>query len=140
MLKPCNHPACRNLVALRVKYCPEHVRPERNYKRENYLKSTNETSSIAYKVRSYKQWQQIRRIKLNTTPLCEDPHGHHAKARTTETARQVHHIKPLATHYHLRQDIDNLMSACYRCHAVFNRQEREEDDRRADNSNGRKDI
>ena len=54
-------------------------------------------------------------------PLCEDPFKDHERRDDTETAKQVHHVKGLATHPELAYDLDNLMSVCTRCHAKLER-------------------
>lgn len=63
---------------------------------------------------------------LSMRPLCEDPHGDHARRNRTATATQVHHIKRLATHPELAFDFDNLLAVCTACHAKLGVQERKE--------------
>ena len=124
MLKPCKYPACRNLIGIRSgAYCVDHITPRRD-NRTIAPKDMTDESMMAFRYRSSSEWQKIRAHKLRMNPLCEDPHGWHKQKQTTETATQVHHIKSIATHYHLKSSLDNLMAVCYKCHAKFNTEER----------------
>lgn len=84
------------------------------------------TPHLAYaaQVRSSAAWQRLRRIKLTMDPLCEDPHGEHARTGRTATATQAHHVLPLATHPELALELSNLMSVCTRCHARLEQEAR----------------
>lgn len=79
----------------------------------------------ARKYRSSGNWQKVREIKLKIDPLCFDPFGYHKKEGGDVGAAQVHHIKGLATHYHMRAFRANLASICTRCHAVVEKMERQ---------------
>ena len=129
MNKPCAYPSCPNLIKIRSgRYCDAHARPDRDYKAEAKARyQAPEENMMAMKYRNSTEWRKIRAHKLRMNPLCEDPHGWHNQKNSTETATQVHHIKSIATHYHLRSTIDNLMSICYKCHAKFNVEERQAD-------------
>lgn len=117
MRKPCNKPGCPNLVDTRTKYCAAHAGEDRKRHRE-YEKRRKQDPALAEaaRIRSTRQWKAVRRIKLGTHPLCEDPLRVHPGR--TVPARQVHHIKPLATHPELAFHADNLMSVCHRCHRL----------------------
>lgn len=126
MKKPCLYPACRNLID-RGRYCPDHASRERDHQRNSdKARRMDPITDQNARFRWSKEWQATRRQKLIDNPLCEDPHGRHGTR--TATATQVHHIKPLATHYHLRLTPSNLMSVCASCHDVFNRKERSDND------------
>lgn len=129
MKSPCKHPGCAVLVNGN-NYCAKHVRPDMlpEYRRR-YDSTTRINCPLlraAAEFRSSKKWQQVRRVKLSVNPLCEDPHGAHARKQTTESAKQVHHIIPLiiCAGDERAYDMDNLMSVCTRCHARLEAQER----------------
>jgi 5-methylcytosine-specific restriction endonuclease McrA len=131
MKKPCGYPACPNLIGIRDgRYCEIHQKKKGSYKGQAKARAnqSNPENVMAFKFRSSPQWKELRAHKLRLNPLCEDPHGIHKRTGTTETARQIHHIKPVGTHYHLRATLDNLMSLCVRCHARYNALERQASD------------
>ncbi len=118
MKTPCRYPGCRALLD-RSGYCERHAKAA-NASRTDYDRTrrrTDQSLAEAKRIRSSAAWSRVRRIKLTTSPLCEDPHGDHARAGRTATATQVHHIRPAATHPEQTLDLDNLMSVCTRCHA-----------------------
>lgn len=61
-----------------------------------------------------RQWRNVRLIKLQADPLCEDCID---DDRSTE-ATEVHHIVKIKDDPELRLDLDNLMSLCSRCHSI----------------------
>lgn len=61
-----------------------------------------------------RQWRNVRLIKLQADPLCEDCDRND---RSTE-ATEVHHIRKIKDAPELRLDLDNLMSLCTPCHAI----------------------
>ena len=89
--RPCGQPGCTELVS--GGRC-------RRHRRENRPSSHQ---------RGYtRRWRKVRRLKLSIDPLCE--------MRTLcdgALATQVHHID----HDTSNNDLDNLESACARCHA-----------------------
>lgn len=122
MKTPCLFPGCAALLD-KGGYCDTHAHHAKQYQRNaDKRRMSDPTTRRAAIFRSSGAWYSARRAKMTSDPLCEDPHGHHG--RNTETAVQVHHVQPLATHYHLRLHQDNLMSLCVKCHDVFNRRER----------------
>lgn len=84
----------------------------------------NAALATARKIRSSEAWNRCRASVLMASPLCADPHGHHAREGRLEVATQVHHVKPLATHPHLAFDAENLMAICEGCHAILSASER----------------
>lgn len=65
-----------------------------------------------------KRWQELRRKKINSSPVCED-----CKDKgIIEPATEVHHIIPVetaasvASMEYLMFDFDNLRSLCHECH------------------------
>ena len=122
MKKPCNHPGCRNLIEA-GRYCETHAskgnQPGKDY--DQTRRKTDPALAAAKRLRSSPAWQRLRRIKLMSHPLCEDPSGYHERRGKTATANQVHHIRGLATNPELGLALDNLMSVCTRCHAAIER-------------------
>lgn len=118
MKHPCGFPGCAALLD-KSGYCPAHAKSAKQSGRDydRARRAIVPHLAAAKALRSSREWQRIRRIKLTNDPLCEDPHGDHASAGRTATATQVHHILPLATNPHLGLDLSNLMSVCTRCHA-----------------------
>lgn len=123
MKTPCRHPGCSALLD-RSGYCDAHAdracAPAKDYDR--HRRAVIPHLAHAARVRSSAAWQRLRRLKLSMSPLCQDPHGDHARANQTDTASQVHHIEPLATHPDLGLELSNLMSVCTRCHARLERE------------------
>jgi len=60
-----------------------------------------------------RQWRELRKLKLEQTPLCEECFRH---GRTTP-AQMVDHIVPI-NKGGAPLDINNLQSLCNQCHAV----------------------
>lgn len=126
-MKPCNHPACPNLVPLRTRYCEAHAtthRKESDKAYDSFQRGNDPCLANAADIRSSQRWRNVRRYKLASNPLCEDPHGDHAKLGQTVTAREVHHIVSLQTDPDLAYVMDNLMALCSRCHARLSQDER----------------
>jgi 5-methylcytosine-specific restriction enzyme A len=73
-LKPCNHPGCPRLTT--AGRCAEHKLKER----KRYDDSRGNSGERGYDA----QWQKVRRIKLNTNPLCEQ---HEAKNMMVKAGR-----------------------------------------------------
>ena len=74
-------------------------------------------------IRSSRRWQKVRMMKLNESPLCEDPFQHH-RHRPPPAATQVDHVIPLHENPDLAYHMDNLQSVCHACHAVKSAHER----------------
>ena len=125
MKSPCRHPGCSALLD-KAGYCSKHLQsapqPSREYDRGR--RKNDPSLSHASRVRSSARWQRVRDGQLSAYPICQDPHGEHERRNTTATARQVHHIKGLATHPELAFHADNLMSVCTACHARLEREVR----------------
>jgi 5-methylcytosine-specific restriction protein A len=98
--KPCKHPQCPNLTE--GNYCAEH-QDEKEYKpRRNPHK----------KLYSSTRWQELRRYRLNTQPLCVEC----LKNNRYTPATVVDHIKPHRGNEKLFYDLKNLQSMCKPCH------------------------
>jgi 5-methylcytosine-specific restriction protein A len=69
------------------------------------------------------QWVQTRRLKLLAHPLCERCES---EGRVS-MAQDVHHIKPIRTAPDLRLDLSNLLSVCRSCHAMLEKEVRDEE-------------
>ncbi len=79
-------------------------------------------------VRNSSFWKKVSYSYKVRHPLCEDPHGDHARARQyPPTVDDVHHKIPISKARHLAFVHTNLMSVCKDCHGVFNAQERAEE-------------
>ena len=61
-----------------------------------------------------RQWRNVRLMKLQADPLCEDCLR---DDRSTE-ATEVHHIIKIKDDPELRLALDNLMALCTRCHSI----------------------
>ena len=122
MKTPCRHPGCSALLD-RSGHCEDHADRASGQAKDydRHRRATTPRLAYAARVRSSAAWQRLRRLKLTMDPLCEDPHGDHARARRTITATQAHHVQPLATHPDLGLELSNLMSVCTRCHAKLER-------------------
>ena len=117
MKQPCRHPGCNALLPSSG-YCEAHKadapKPRANYER---WRRRDPKQSAIDRFRSSSAWRELSKRKIRSNPLCEDPYREHDRKGTTETAKQVHHIKGLATHPELGMVWGNLMSVCYGCHA-----------------------
>ena len=99
-LKPCKHPKCPNLTE--GYYCDEH-KDEMGYKQEQ---------SKYKKLYNSSRWQDLRRYRLNTQPLCVEC----LKKDRIFPATVVDHIKPHKGNEKLFYDFNNLQSLCKSCH------------------------
>ena len=70
----------------------------------------------AKNIRSSKRWQRLRQMKLNKSPMCEDPMRIHKDRYVL--AKQVDHIIPLQNDASLAFHWDNIQSLCTHCHGV----------------------
>jgi 5-methylcytosine-specific restriction endonuclease McrA len=120
-MKPCNHPGCPSLVKGSVRYCAnhEHKNGEHHRQYNKLVRAKDPALALAHKIRKSPAWLKLRRQMLYANPLCADPFGKHARANTTESASQVHHIKGLRTHPELWNHHDNLQCLCTGCHSVI---------------------
>ncbi|SKC57898.1 5-methylcytosine-specific restriction enzyme A [Maledivibacter halophilus] len=99
-LKPCKHPQCPNLTE--GYYCEEHKEEmEFKPKQSKHKKLYNST-----------RWQDLRRYRLNTQPLCVEC----LKKNRITPATVVDHIKPHKGNENLFYDFNNLQSLCKSCH------------------------
>lgn len=71
----------------------------------------------AKRARSSGRWQKLRRLVLNTSPLCADPYQIHAKRQEITLALEVDHIVPLVQDLSLAFVTSNLQPLCTACHA-----------------------
>lgn len=72
--------------------------------------------SLAKKIRSSKEWQNFRSYFLDKYPLCSNPFNEH-KVHDVIEAKQVHHIKGIATHPESAFDELNCKGVCTHCHS-----------------------
>ncbi len=106
---------------------PSHDR-KKSKKLKQFKSCSPKNLELARKFRSSGLWQHIRLIHLTDNPLCFDPFGDHADDGRVVPAVQVHHIRGLATHYHLRITRSNLASICTGCHSKIEQMERADQD------------
>lgn len=79
----------------------------------------------ARKFRSSGLWQKVRNSYIRNNPLCADVFGIHTKEGGPVGATEVHHIKPLSTHFFLKAYPNNLASLCHKCHDLIEKMERQ---------------
>ena len=117
MKHPCKYPGCPAILT-HPGHCPAHAskQPQRGRDYDRHRRADPVLGEAA-RIRGGARWAKVRRLKLSADPLCEDPHGEHARRNTTESAKQVHHIEGLATRPDLAYHWSNLMSVCTGCHA-----------------------
>lgn len=102
--KPCRHPGCPELT--REIFCDKH-RKEENKIYNQYKR--DELSRTFYRT---KQWQDIRRIKLNNSPFCEEC----MKNGKVVLGKIVDHIVPIKQGG-APYDLSNLQTLCWSCHS-----------------------
>jgi hypothetical protein len=123
MKRPCNYPGCRALLDNGA-YCDAHAShaKQRHKDYDQHVRANDPALARAAAIRNSPRWRAVRKWQLAREPLCFDPFSDHERRGTTETARQVHHIKGLATHPELAFHSSNLMSVCTGCHAKLERE------------------
>ena len=99
----CNEPGCNTIITDKESYCKSCLRE----KRIRYDQKRESASDRGYDYR----WSKIRRVKLNTDPLCE---------RCSRIAELVHH----RDRNQRNNDFDNLESLCVKCHDIEHRKDR----------------
>lgn len=101
---PCSYPGCPNLTNDR--YCEEHKKQTdkeyNKYQRDEFSRNFYNTP----------RWREIRKLKLTTTPFCEECR----KNGTIIKATMVDHITPIKQGGNAF-DLDNLQSLCWSCHS-----------------------
>ena len=117
MKKPCRYPGCSALVA--TGYCEAHASKAPN-RHAAYDERRKRDPILARNAafRNSQEWAGLRKWKIARDPLCQDPHGVHARQRDTESAVDVDHIEGLSEAWDKRSDPTNLMSVCRRCHSI----------------------
>lgn len=73
-------------------------------------------------VRSSARWKKLRTMKLNHTPLCENPDWQHTDVPVV--AHEVDHKQSLQERPDLAYVWENLQSLCRTCHARKSARER----------------
>ena len=63
------------------------------------------------------KWRKLRRVFLDSHPLCTDPFGEHKKIGRPEAAVHIDHIIPRSVSQEQEFDADNLQALCHRCHS-----------------------
>jgi hypothetical protein len=118
MKRPCRYPGCPTLITIGT-HCPTHTAkvPSRH---AIYDERRQRDPALARNAafRNSHEWISLRRWKLYRNPLCQDPHGIHARQHDTESAVDVDHIEGLTEAWDRRNDPDNLMALCRRCHSI----------------------
>lgn len=102
--KPCSYKLCKELVEPGQTYCKKHKRQ----KDKVYNRDRKEAN------RFYKSttWQQLRKLKLNQDPLCEEC----LKQGKTTIADLVHHDEEISKGGDKLPVLDDLTSMCLPCH------------------------
>jgi 5-methylcytosine-specific restriction endonuclease McrA len=123
-MHPCRYPCCPTLLK-RSGYCDKHKagQTKQAYNHAKLLRQQDPELREAIRIRDSSRWKKVRRLKLTESPMCEDPFNDHSNKQTTETARQVHHIKGLRKHPDLAFVWSNLMSVCTKCHSKMEQHE-----------------
>jgi 5-methylcytosine-specific restriction protein A len=98
---PCSFPGCPELIPAGERFCKEHKKQEQR----EYNKQRGSSTQQGYDAR----WQKIRKMKLNTDPLCEEC----LRNGRTTVATQVHHKDGNVRN----NSSDNLESLCIECHS-----------------------
>jgi len=99
--KPCSVPGCPALVSER--WCEAHTKNK--FVSRSYDQLRGSSSARGYDGK----WAKLRLVALRRDSyLCQEC----LKQDRPTAARDVDHIKPIATHPELRLDIDNLQSLC----------------------------
>ena len=105
-LRPCSAPGCPELVRS-GRYCDQHqTEVTRKYDRERG--SSTERGYGA-------NWQKLRKMILNRSPICEDPFGLHQEYGELVQANEVDHVTPLKDGG--TNEMDNLQALCRSCHS-----------------------
>jgi len=76
------------------------------------------------KIRSSTRWQKVRKLFIQSHPLCFDPFGNHELMGVAQITEEIHHIKGLYDYKDLAFDMDNLAALCRWCHARIEASER----------------
>jgi len=93
---------------------------------EKEVRQADPSLLMAKKMRSTAQWQKVREIRLNRTPLCIDIYGIHARDKRPVPAVEVDHIVPITRAPSRAYDVNNTQALCRLCHARKTGQERSE--------------
>lgn len=118
--KPCSFPSCPELVAPGDSYCERH-KTKVNYNR-NKLYDEEKRNPKSYKFYSSVAWKKLRKIKLSKDPLCE----YCLEKDFTRIATEVDHVIPISVDWSRKLVLDNLKSACHRCHMMKTQEDRRE--------------
>lgn len=122
-LQPCRQPGCAALAP--SGYCAAHARSDARRVYDQTKRKADPALALAARIRNTAQWQKVRALHRQLSPLCCDPFGeHNGMPFPNQTS---HHILPLATHPHLAYHLANLAPLCTACHARVERIERNGD-------------
>ncbi len=117
--RPCKHPACPRTTRARDGYCDAHrhfAKAQRQSRQREYDADRGSSAQRGYDA----AWQKVRLIvKERDGWLCVCKRCK-AMGRITPVTKTdpAHHVKPVATHPHLRLKIDNCETFSFRCHEV----------------------
>ena len=107
----CQDPGCQRTAPKGERYCDKCR--DKAQQREAQQKREWEQQRGTSGQRGYDyRWQLFRKSYLTQHPLCVlcSENGE------AETANEIHHEKPIATHPELQYDETNLMALCKSCH------------------------
>jgi len=102
-LRPCLYPSCPKLV--QSGRCDKHKPDKQNIKLYDKQRGSNTERGYGY------AWSLVRLDFLRHNPLCYD-----CLPEQVKPAKEVHHI--LAKRKGGKDNNDNLMSLCRRCHSI----------------------
>lgn len=98
-------PFC-NAVSSRPGYCPTHLAQRIAIRQATYDATKRNDEAHAFYTST--EWRNCRAYILGTRQTCE--------VCKDAISTDVHHVKPLLTHWHLRLDPTNLQAVCGTCH------------------------
>ena len=108
-LTECRYKGCYSLTRNKNGYCDEH---QEYFKQKENERFRNSAFNSFY---WSKEWKKIRESALiRDNYLCQDC----LKLGRITKATDVHHIIKLKIDYKKRNDIDNLVSLCKKCHKL----------------------
>jgi 5-methylcytosine-specific restriction protein A len=118
--RPCLHPGCSALVP--SGYCAAHAK-NRHAEYDKTRRKDDPRLREAARIRSGRQWQEVRAIHKARNPLCCDPFN--LEGRWKEPTYASHHVVPLIERPDMAYDMTNLAPLCMRCHNRIEAMERD---------------
>ncbi len=106
--RPCSYPGCPELVEQgQGGKCEKHKKQYNKKRNKEY--DSKRKGKEERKVYGRSQWRRLRKVVLNSEPLCR----HCQEAGVCTPATEVDHVDGNAWN----MDIDNLQSLCKSCHS-----------------------